>query len=134
MIRHTIAPAIGLLAMLLAPLGIAQDIPDAFSVEWQGKKPCEKLYEDAQIRIGRCIFPPGAVHVRHSHPASFGYVLSGGKDEVRDARGTRVSEPKTGAFGASPPTAWHEVTNVGDTTLVFLVVEKKYQPVPKSAR
>jgi quercetin dioxygenase-like cupin family protein len=131
MVRHTIAPAVGVLAMVLAPLSIAQDVPDAFSVEWQGKKPCEKLYEDDQIRIGRCTFPPGAVHLRHSHPGSFRYVLSGGKNQVRDARGTRVSEAKAGAYGPSPPVAWHEVTNIGDTTLVYLVVEKKYQPVPK---
>jgi hypothetical protein len=25
---------------------------------------------------------------------------------------------------------WHEITNIGDTTLGFLVVEKKYEPVP----
>jgi hypothetical protein len=28
----------------------------------------------------------------------------------------------------------HEVTNVGDTTLQFLVVEKKYQPVSATSQ
>lgn len=52
------------LSLLAAPSAVmANDVPDALSVEWQGKKPCEKLFEDAQVRIARCTFPPGAVHV-----------------------------------------------------------------------
>ena len=38
------------------------DVPGALSVEWQGQQPCEKLFEDAQVRTARCTFPPGAVH------------------------------------------------------------------------
>ena len=46
--------------LLLAPLtAFGQPVPDGLSVEWQGKKPCEKLYEDAQILIVRCTIPPG---------------------------------------------------------------------------
>jgi beta-alanine degradation protein BauB len=115
----------------LAPLvATAEEVPDAFSVEWQGKHPCEKLYEDSQIRVGRCIFPPGAVHVCHSHPGYFGYTLSGGRGQVRDARGTRQGETKPGDHRDNPPIPWHEYTNLGDTTISFLVVEKKYQPAP----
>ena len=55
----------------------ADDVPDALSVEWQGKKPCEKLFDDAHVRVDRCTFPPGAVHVCHSHPAYLTYVVSG---------------------------------------------------------
>jgi hypothetical protein len=28
----------------------AADVPDALSVEWQGKKPCEKLFDDEHVR------------------------------------------------------------------------------------
>jgi len=28
-----------------------------------------------------------------------------------------------------PPTPWHEFANVGDTTIQFVVIEKKYQGV-----
>ena len=28
----------------------ADDVPDALSVEWQGKKPCEKLFDDEHVR------------------------------------------------------------------------------------
>jgi beta-alanine degradation protein BauB len=53
--------------MILAPCAaLAENVPDAFSVEWQGQHPCEKLYEDAHIRVGRCTFPPVAIHVCHS--------------------------------------------------------------------
>ena len=30
-------------------------MPDALSVEWQGKKPCEKLFDDAQVRVLRAL-------------------------------------------------------------------------------
>ncbi len=91
----------------------AEDVPDALSVEWQGKKPCEKLFEDAHVRVARCTLPPGAVHVCHSHPAYLSYVVSGGQGQVQDEKGP-----------------WHEFANVGDTTLQFVVVEKKYQVAP----
>ena len=50
------------MATLIAPLvALGESVPDALSVEWQGKKPCEKLYEDSQIRVARCTFPPPAL-------------------------------------------------------------------------
>ena len=80
------------LGLLVAPFAaLADDVPDALSVEWQGKKLCEMLFEDAQVRVARCTFPPGAVHVCHSHPAYLSYVLSGGQGQVQDERGTRRS-------------------------------------------
>jgi quercetin dioxygenase-like cupin family protein len=117
--------AVGVLAASIP--AIADDVPDALSVEWQGKKPCEKLFEDAQIRIARCTFPPGVTHVCHSHPSYVSYVLSGGKAEVQDDKGTRKVDIATGTFADVPPLPWHEVANAGETTLQFLVIEKKYQ-------
>jgi quercetin dioxygenase-like cupin family protein len=64
----------------------ADDVPDALSVEWQGKKPCEKLFDDEHVRVARCTFPPGAVHVCHSHPGYLSYVVSGGQGQVRTRR------------------------------------------------
>jgi quercetin dioxygenase-like cupin family protein len=108
----------------------AEDVPDALSVEWQGKKPCEKLFEDAHVRVARCTLPPGAVHVCHSHPAYLSYVVSGGQGQVQDEKGTRKIDVVAGGFVDVPPTPWHEFANVGDTTLQFVVVEKKYQVAP----
>ena len=63
MSRVSIVPAVAALAVtgfLVAPIPAqADDVPDALSVEWKGKRPCEKLFEDAQIRVLRCTFPPG---------------------------------------------------------------------------
>ena len=119
-----------LLAFLTPVDAMAQiSVPNALSVEWQGQKPCEKLYEDAQILIARCTFPPGSKHLRHSHPGYFSYALSGGKVQIEDAKGTRRLEPRTGSYANSPPIPWHELTNVGDTTVSYLVVERKYEPV-----
>jgi hypothetical protein len=87
--------------------------PDALTVEWQGKHPCERLYEDAQIRVLRCTFPPSAVHLRHSHPGYLTYVLTGGQGQITDAGGERQS-----------------TKNVGNTTTSYLIIEKKYEPVP----
>jgi beta-alanine degradation protein BauB len=118
------------IAMILAPCAaLAEDVPDAFSVKWQGQHLYQKLYEDAQIRVGRCTFPPGAVHACHSHPAVLVYTLSGGKGQERDARGTRQFEAKTGEFSSNAPTPWHELKNIGDTTITYLIIEKKYEPV-----
>ena len=109
-----------------------EKVPDALSVEWQGQKPCEKLFEDAQILVARCTFPPGAMHLRHSHPGYSTYVLSGGKLQIEDEKGNRQVEVHTDSFINSPPIPWHEGTNVGDTTLRALLIERKYEPVPKA--
>jgi mannose-6-phosphate isomerase-like protein (cupin superfamily) len=57
-------------------------------------------------------------------------VLSGGKGQLQDDKGTRQVEVRTGSYIDSPPIPWHELTNIGDTTLQYLIIEKKYQPVP----
>ena len=116
-------------SVVTPPVVMADDVPDALSVEWQGKKPCEKLFEDAQIRIMRCTFPPGAMHVCHSHPSYFTYVLSGGQLQMQDEKGTRKIDLVAGAFVDAPPIPWHQGTNVGETTVQGLIIEKKYQPV-----
>ena len=94
--------AICFTAVLIAPFTAYGQEADAMAVEWQGKKPCEKLHEDEQIRILRCTFPPAAKHLRHQHPASFGYWLSGGKVEALNASGTRQVETVTDAATLSP--------------------------------
>ena len=117
-------------ALVITPLATrGENVPDALSVEWQGQKPCEKLFVDAQVRVARCTFPPNAVHVRHSHPGYLSYVLSGGKGQIQDQKGTRQVEVRTDTYTNSEPLAWHELTNTGDTTLRYLVIERKYEPV-----
>ena len=113
---------------ILYDMAKADDVPDALSVEWQGK--CEKLFDDEHIRVVRCTFPPGAVHVCHSHPGYLSYVVNEGQGQVQDEKGIRKMDLVAGALLSAPPTPWHEVANVGNTTLQFVVVEKKYQVAP----
>ena len=118
-------------AVFVAPSATrAEDMPDALTVEWQGKRPCDKLFEDTQVRVLRCTFPPGTVHLCHSHPAYLNYVLSGGQAQVQDEKGTRKIDPVTGSVADIPPIPWHEFANIGETTLQFLIIEKKYQAPP----
>jgi beta-alanine degradation protein BauB len=130
MIRLPVALLLGI-ALAAAPLATARSdtVPDAVSVEWHGKKLCENLYEDSNIRILRCTIAPCEVHVRHSHPALFGYVLkgAGGKGKVVDEKGTRTfDEGPEGDHWTSGPTPWHEIANIGNITLSYLLIEKKY--------
>ena len=45
--------------------------------------------------------------------------------QITDASGTRKVDLATGSSFASPGVAWHEVVNIGDTTVVYLIVEPK---------
>lgn len=100
-------------------------LPDPLEAGWKGKSVCERLHEDAHLRILRCTFPPGVGHERHFHNRHFGYAISGGRMQITDADGTREVELATGSSFSSEGVAWHEGLNVGDTTLLYLMVEPK---------
>jgi quercetin dioxygenase-like cupin family protein len=99
--------------------------PDPLAAGWNGAPVCEKLHEDPGQRILRCSFPPGVGHERHYHGAHFGYALAGGRMRVMDAKGTREVTLETGSSFSSAGVDWHEVLNVGDTTVMYLIVESK---------
>ncbi|TMH43623.1 MAG: cupin domain-containing protein, partial [Betaproteobacteria bacterium] len=42
-----------------------------------------------------------------------------------DDKGTREIQGTPGIFRANPRIEWHEILNIGDTTLQYLVVEPK---------
>ena len=44
---------------------------------------------------------------------------------ITDASGTREVNLATGSSFTSPGVAWHEVVNIGDTTVVYLIIEPK---------
>lgn len=44
---------------------------------------------------------------------------------ITDANGTREVDLATGGSFTSPGVTWHEVVNVGNTTVVHLIVEPK---------
>ena len=116
-------------ALVLIPLIVACEastsLPDPLAAGWQGRPVCETLHEDAKQRVLRCTFEPNTGHERHYPDPHFGYTLEGGKVRLTDENGVREVELVKGDSIASPGTAWHEVMNIGDTTIVYLLVEPK---------
>jgi quercetin dioxygenase-like cupin family protein len=112
-------------ACLLVPASASSPLPDPLAAGWQGNPVCEKLHEDASQRVLRCTFPPGVGHERHYHEPHFGYALSGGRMRLTSADGTREVELETGSSYVSKGVDWHEVLNVGNTTVVYLIVEPR---------
>jgi len=113
------------LTTIHAKSAATQPLPDPLTAGWKGKKVCELLHDDLEQRVLRCTFPPGIGHERHFHPAHFGYAISGGKMRLTDSSGVREVSLKTGSSYQSDGTAWHEVLNIGNTTVVYLIFEAK---------
>lgn len=125
---HYIATLSLCLAGLLAAVSVqaeSEKLPDPLAAGWQGNPVCERLHENEMHRILRCTFPPGVGHERHTHVAHFGYALSGGRMRITDERGVREVELATGSSYSSKGTPWHQVLNVGETTVVYLIVEPR---------
>jgi len=118
---------IGYSLLVLASTCFAEtdNLPDPLMAGWKGKPVCEHLYEDSAKRILRCTFPPGVGHERHYHVPNFGYTLAGGRMRITSEEGVREVTLTAGKSYNSDGVAWHEVVNIGDTTVVYLLVEIK---------
>ena len=114
-----------MIATLLLGLAEPSTLPDPLAAGWRGRPTCEKLREDDALRVLRCSFPPGIGHERHYHARHFGYALSGGRVRITDAGGTRAVDLATGSSFASDGIAWHEILNIGPTTIQYLMIEPK---------
>jgi hypothetical protein len=64
-------------------------------------------------------------HERHFHVAHFGYALGGGRMRITDENNVREVDLPTGTSYTSDGVPWHEVINIGDTTVSYLIVERK---------
>ncbi len=100
-------------------------LPDPLEAGWNGESVCEQLHDDAEHRVLRCSFPPSVGHERHFHRRYFGYAIAGGRVRITDSAGIREVDLATGSHFASDGIAWHEVLNIGDSTIVYLLVEPK---------
>tara|TARA_R110000787_G_scaffold86285_12_gene184161 strand:- start:42271 stop:42651 length:381 start_codon:yes stop_codon:yes gene_type:complete len=100
-------------------------LPDPLTAGWKGKKVCELLEENKSQRILKCTFAPGIGHEPHFHLPHFGYTLTGSTFRIKDTKGTREINVKTGSYFNSNGTQWHEVLNIGDSTAIFLIIEPK---------
>jgi hypothetical protein len=103
----------------------SQKLSDPFEAGWKGSKVCEKLSENKINRILRCTFPPGVGHERHFHVAHFGYALSGGTVRITDHKGTREVTLSTDSSYSSNGVEWHQIENIGETTVIYLIIENK---------
>ena len=101
-----------------------EPLPSALEAGWNGERVCELRHQTDTHRVLRCTFPPGVGHERHYHPAHYGYALSGGTMQLTSESGTRTATLETGSDYSSDGTDWHEVVNVGETTVTYLIVEE----------
>lgn len=123
--RRASAMALAVLAAACATASTSPaGLPSALEAGWEGERVCTLQHQTATHRVLRCTFPPGVGHERHFHPAHYGFALSGGTMRITDQTGTRDASLATGSDYASDGTAWHEVVNVGDTTVTYLIVEE----------
>lgn len=111
--------------LLLSFTSSAEQLTGPLETGWKGQSVCEKLSENTHETVLRCTFPPGVGHEKHKHNANFGYAISGGTMQLIDDKGTRVVELKTNSYFRSKGKQWHKVLNVGDITVVYLIIESK---------
>jgi len=110
---------------MVATFAATSPLPDPLAAGWKGAPVCEVLHERLKQRILRCTFEPGGGHERHFHAPNFGYAISGGRMRITDESGIREVDLPTGSSFTSDGIVWHEVLNIGDTTVVYLIVEAK---------
>ena len=120
---HTKHIAVFVSCLAMSAVDAEPPLPDPLAAGWDGAKVCELLHRDSDQRVLRCTFPPNVGHERHYHDKNFGYVIAGGRMKITDKSGTREVDLTEGSSFASDGTDWHEVLNVGDTTVVYLMVE-----------
>ena len=103
---------------------ISDALPSALEAGWEGERVCTLQHQTDAHRVLRCTFPPGVGHERHYHPPHYGYALSGGTMQLTSETGTRTATLATGSDYSSDGVEWHEVVNVGETTVTYLIVEE----------
>ena len=113
------------ISAFVASCTITPSLPDPLQAGWQGEPVCEILHEDSHQRVLRCTFAPGVGHERHFHAPHFGYAIEGGRMRITDNTGKREVDLPTGSSFTSESVSWHEVLNVGGTTVIYLIVERK---------
>ena len=84
------------------------------------------LMEDPDVRVIQNTLAPGEKDALHTHPHGWYYVVKPGKMKVTFADGTEaIWEAKEGEGGWIKARAAHTSENVGDTALVYVLVEVK---------
>lgn len=103
----------------------SEPLPDPLAAGWEGEPVCKNLHESPRQRILECTFPPGVGHERHYHAPHFGYAIAGGRMRITDATGVREVDLRASSTFTSAGVPWHEVLNIGDSTVVYLIIESR---------
>ncbi|MDC8005995.1 cupin domain-containing protein [Aureisphaera galaxeae] len=115
----------GTLLTCIMACGSKSTLPDPLEAGWKGSPVCQKVLDNADLRILKCTFPPGVGHEKHFHAKHFGYTLVGSTFRIEDTTGIREVNVPTGTDFYNDGIDWHRVLNIGDSTAVFLIVEPK---------
>lgn len=116
---------LGLIFCMTSEAKQAHKLKGPLQTGWKGESVCEQLSENTHQRILRCTFAPGVGHEKHKHNANFGYAIAGGRMQITDEKGTKVVDLITDSYFDSQGKKWHEVLNIGQTTVVYLIIESK---------
>jgi beta-glucosidase len=100
-------------------------LPHAFTAGWRGEKTCQVLYENVDVRIGQCTFPPGVGHEKHYHDPHWGYTLSGSTLRITDSGGERTLTTEAGMTWSTGERTVHEAVNIGKSTTSYIIVEPR---------
>src|SRR6185295_17396453 len=94
------------------------------------------LADTTFLRATEVTLAPGEKSDMHTHPAHFYYALTAGKMLVHYEDGKEETyDLKPGESGVGAPERPHMTTNVGKTTIKFLIVELKEHPYqPQAAK
>jgi oxalate decarboxylase/phosphoglucose isomerase-like protein (cupin superfamily) len=114
------ATALALVACGFSPALKAQDV---VKVAGEHNK---TLMEDQDVRVIQNTLAPGEKDALHTHPHGWYYVVKPGKMKVVFKDGTEaIWDAKQGEGGWIKARAAHTSENIGDTTLVYVLVEVK---------
>lgn len=110
------------LTLASSPL-LAQDVVSA------NPAACRVKLDNDKVRVVEVTLKPGESQPLHTHPANFAYVLTNGSLKVAYAGGpTETATARKGDVIWSDPEGPHVSTNVGKTTLHYVLVELKTVP------
>jgi quercetin dioxygenase-like cupin family protein len=84
----------------------------------------EPALENDRVRVLKVTFKPGDTAARHHHPDHVIYVVNGGKLKLTVDGKTDNLDLKTGE-AVFLNEQWHEVENIGESTVDLVVVELK---------
>jgi beta-alanine degradation protein BauB len=82
------------------------------------------VLENDRVRVLKVTFKPGDSAAKHHHPDHVVYVVNGGKMKLTVDGKTNILDFKTGE-AVFLNEQWHEVENVGESTVDLVVVELK---------